>query len=123
VTAGTQSQSYGTSNSRAIKARSAAARIDSLFGSLVEIGAVGLVIAEVAILFGGVISRYVFDRPLIWSDELASTLFLWLAMLGAVIAFRRDEHMRMTACVGMFSGSMRSMLDSVATAAALAFCC
>jgi tripartite ATP-independent transporter DctM subunit len=121
VTAGTQSQSYGTSNSRAIKARSAAARIDSLFGSLVEIGAVGLVIAEVAILFGGVISRYVFDRPLIWSDELASTLFLWLAMLGAVIAFRRDEHMRMTACVGMFSGSMRSMLDSVATAAALAF--
>ena len=39
-------------------------------------------------------------RPLIWSDELASILFLWLAMLGAVVAFRRGEHMRMTALVG-----------------------
>ncbi len=29
-----------------------------------------------------------------WSDELASILFLWLSMLGAVIALRRGEHMR-----------------------------
>ena len=56
-----------------------------------------LVAVEIVILFGGVIARYVFDPPLVWSDELASMLFLWLAMLGAVIAFRRDEHMRMTA--------------------------
>jgi hypothetical protein len=77
--------------------------IESSVGSAVEIAAAGLVIAEIAILFGGVISRYVFDRPLVWSDELASTLFLWLAMLGAVIAFHRDEHMRMTACVGMLA--------------------
>jgi tripartite ATP-independent transporter DctM subunit len=121
VSAGTQSQSLHTAGSRIIKARSGAAAIESLLGSLVEISAGGLVVAEIAILFGGVISRYVFDRPLVWSDELASTLFLWLAMLGAVIAFRRDEHMRMTAYVGMFSGSLRAMLDCVATAAALAF--
>jgi tripartite ATP-independent transporter DctM subunit len=97
------------------------ATIESSVGSAVEIAAAGLVIAEIAILFGGVISRYVFDRPLVWSDELASTLFLWLAMLGAVIAFHRDEHMRMTACVGMLPGPARAMLDSLATGASLAF--
>jgi tripartite ATP-independent transporter DctM subunit len=90
-------------------------------GALVEIGAGGLVLAEIAILFGGVISRYVFDRPLVWSDELASILFLWLAMLGAVIAFRRDEHMRMTACVGMLNGAPRAVVESFAIGAALAF--
>ncbi len=95
--------------------------IESSVGSAVEIAAAGLVIAEIAILFGGVISRYVFDRPLVWSDELASTLFLWLAMLGAVIAFHRDEHMRMTACVGMLPGPARALLDSLATGASLAF--
>jgi len=121
VTAGTQSQTLESANSRVIRAQSAAATIESYLGSLIEIGAGGLVVAEIAILFGGVVSRYVFDRPLIWSDELASTLFLWLAMLGAVIAFRRGEHMRMTACVGMLGGSSRAMLDSLATAAALAF--
>ena len=59
-----------------IRAQSAAATIESRLGSLTEIAAGGLVLAEIAILFGGVISRYVFDRPLVWSDELASTLFL-----------------------------------------------
>jgi tripartite ATP-independent transporter DctM subunit len=78
-------------------------------------------VAEIAILFGGVISRYLFDRPLVWSDELASTLFLWLAMLGAVVAFRRDEHMRMTACVGMLTAPRRAIVDSFATGASLAF--
>ena len=104
-----------------IRAQSAAATIESRLGSLTEVAAGGLVVAEIAILFGGVISRYVFDRPLVWSDELASTLFLWLAMLGAVIAFRRGEHMRMTACVDMLGGSWRAMFDSLATVAALAF--
>ena len=52
-------------------------------------------------------ARYGMHRPLIWSDELASILFLWLAMLGAVVAFRRGEHMRMTAFVGMASSKTR----------------
>ena len=43
----------------------------------------------------------------IWSDELASILFLWLAMLGSVIAFRRGEHMRMTALVGKLAPAAR----------------
>ncbi len=58
-----------------------------------------LVLAEVGILFAGVVSRYVFDSPLMWTDELANFLFLWLAMLGAVVAFRRDGHMRLTTFV------------------------
>jgi tripartite ATP-independent transporter DctM subunit len=121
VTVETQSQAHTSANSGMIRAQFAAATIESHLGPVIEIAAGGLVVAEIAILFGGVISRYVFDRPLVWSDELASTLFLWLAMLGAVIAFRRGEHMRMTACVGMFGGSLRAMLDSLATAAPLAF--
>jgi tripartite ATP-independent transporter DctM subunit len=59
--------------------------------------------------------------PLVWSDELASILFLWLAMLGAVVALRRGEHMRMTALVGMASPGVRAFLDVVAIAAPLAF--
>ena len=51
--------------------------------------------------------RYVLHRPLVWSDELASILFLWLAMLGAVVALRRGEHMRMTALVGKLAPARR----------------
>jgi len=48
-------------------------------------------------------------------------LFLWLAMLGAAVAFRRAEHMRMTAVIGSAPPAMRFYLDAVATCAALAF--
>src|SRR5262245_63812270 len=97
------------------------ASIERTVGLLVEIPAALLVVAEIVILFAGVVARYGFHRPLIWSDELASTLFLWLAMLGAAVAFRRGEHMRMTAVVSGAKPAMRAYLDLVATAAALAF--
>jgi len=52
-----------------------------------------LVLAETGILFAGVVARYAFQRAADpGRDELASILFLWLAMLGSVIALRRGEH-------------------------------
>ena len=101
--------------------RSPAASLESSLGTLVEFPAAMLVVAEIVTLFAGVVSRYVLQRPLIWSDELASILFLWLAMLGAVVAFRRSEHMRMTAVVASARPAVRAWLDVVATCAALAF--
>src|SRR3954449_9231535 len=95
--------------------------LDASLGLLVEIPAALLVVAEIVILFAGVVACYGLHRPLIWSDELASILFLWLAMLGAVVAFRRTEHMRMTAVVASARPATRAYLDVVATCAALAF--
>ena len=100
---------------------SPAASLESVLAMLVEIPAALLVVAEIVILFAGVVARYGLHRPLIWSDELASILFLWLAMLGAAVAFRRSEHMRMTAVVASARPALRAYLDVVATSAALAF--
>ena len=101
--------------------RSLAAWLEASLAMLVEIPAALLVTAEIVILFASVVARYGLHRPLIWSDELASILFLWLAMLGAAVAFRRAEHMRMTAVVANAGPVMRAYLDLVATCAALAF--
>ncbi|MGY3610103.1 MULTISPECIES: TRAP transporter large permease [unclassified Bradyrhizobium] len=88
---------------------------------VVAVPAALLVVAEVIVLFVGIISRYVLQAPIVWSDELAGILFLWLAMLGSVIAFQRAEHMRMTAVIGMIRPEARLFLDVFATAASLAF--
>src|SRR5581483_11124268 len=101
--------------------RGVAGTLEAWLGGAVETVAAALVALEILILFGGVVSRYVFDAPLVWSDELASILFLWLAMLGAAIALRRDEHMRMTAAVARLPASARATFDAIASAAALAF--
>lgn len=95
--------------------------LEAALGLMVEIPAAILVVVEIVVLFAGVVSRYVFHSPLIWSDELASILFLWLAMFGAAVAFRRGEHMRMTAMVAGASPRLRAWLDLVGICAALAF--
>jgi len=101
--------------------RGALRKLDRLLGIAIAVPTATLVLVEVFVLLGGVISRYVFHHPIIWSDELASTLFLWLAMLGSAMALHRSEHMRMTAFVGMLSPPVRLALDVVATFAGLAF--
>jgi tripartite ATP-independent transporter DctM subunit len=97
------------------------ARLDRALGLLTEIPAAALVVVEIAILFAGVVSRYVFDRPLTWSDELASALFLWLAMLGAVIALRRGEHMRLTTFVNLLAPRRRAFVDTLGALIVIVF--
>jgi tripartite ATP-independent transporter DctM subunit len=80
----------------------------------VEVPAALLVLAEIVILSAGVFARFVLNAPLVWSDELAGILFLWLAMLGSVIALQRGQHMRMTALVNAVPPRVAQCLQTVA---------
>jgi tripartite ATP-independent transporter DctM subunit len=86
-----------------------------------EVPAAILVALEIVVLLAGVIARYAFNAPLTWSDELASVLFLWLAMLGAVIALRRGEHMRLTTLVNRMRPSTRRWVNLFARLVVIAF--
>jgi len=88
---------------------------------IVEIVAAIIVFAEILILFAGVIARFVLNAPLIWSDELASILFLWLAMLGAVLALQRGQHMRLSTVVGMLPARLHPLLQALAVGAPAVF--
>ncbi|WP_247779083.1 TRAP transporter large permease subunit [Bradyrhizobium sp. 170] len=101
--------------------RGGTARLTRALEPAIAIPAALLVVAEIVVLLLGIVARYVFHAPIVWTDELAGILFLWLAMLGSVIAFQRGEHMRMTAIVGMLAPGTRAFLDVVAIAASLAF--
>jgi len=72
-----------------------------------------LVLLEVIILSAGIIARYIFNSPLTWSDELASIVFIWLVMLGAVIALGRGEHMRLGMLLAKVSENTRGILEAV----------
>ena len=90
--------------------------------ALAEWPAALLVVAEIAVLSAGVVSRYVLQDPLTWSDELASVLFLWLAMLGAVVAMQRGEHMRLTVFVAKLSQGQRAFVDTLVACLTVLFC-
>jgi tripartite ATP-independent transporter DctM subunit len=99
----------------------AAQLIENAISHAVSVAAALLVVTEIIVLSVGVSARYLLRQPVIWSDELAGILFLWLAMLGAVLAFERSEHMRMTAIVGFLHPRVRAFFDVLAVVAPLAF--
>ena len=96
-------------------------RLDQALAWATEVPAAVLVAVEILVLLIGVISRYAFNRPLTWTDELASILFLWLAMLGSVIALRRAEHMRLAFLVGVAPPRWRGFIESFSTGVVVAF--
>jgi tripartite ATP-independent transporter DctM subunit len=95
---------------------------DQIIGAIVEPTAAALIVIEVAILGTGVCSRYVFHNAQTWTDELATILFLWLTMLGAVVAYRRGEHMRVSAFARRASPEVQSWLDTLSAAVVALFC-
>jgi tripartite ATP-independent transporter DctM subunit len=86
-----------------------------------ELCAAALVVAEVVLLFANVFYRYVLHDPLIWGDELATLLFIWLAMLGTVIALRRNEHMRLTTFIAHLAPAKRAFVDTFGAVVVIAF--
>jgi tripartite ATP-independent transporter DctM subunit len=91
------------------------------FIKLVELIAACLVLIEVVILSSGVISRYLLHKPLLWSDELARFFFLWLTMLGAVIASHRGRHMRLSVVVGYMPPGLRVWCENLAEIVVVGF--
>ncbi len=95
--------------------------LETIVATVVEWVAACLVLACIGILFSGVVGRYVLNSPLVWSDELASILFLWLAMIGSVIALKRGEHMRMTAWISKLSDQKKMYFESTGLLACLLY--
>ena len=59
------------------------------------------IIASIAICvvviaaFYGVISRYILNNPVNWSNELATISFTWTVFLGAAAAWKHDKHIHL----------------------------
>ena len=55
-----------------------------------------ILLSLMAILaFAGVITRYVFQVPIAFTEELEVNALVWLTLFGTASAFRRKKHLRM----------------------------
>jgi TRAP-type C4-dicarboxylate transport system permease small subunit len=77
--------------------------------------ACGLLMTAITVLvFLQVITRYVLEYPLDWPEEAARFLFVWVALLGAVLALRRSAHFSIGALTDRFSpGVQRTIMIAV----------
>jgi TRAP-type C4-dicarboxylate transport system permease small subunit len=68
------------------------ARVEAALLGVLVLAMTGVTLAQVA-------ARYLFGAPLIWSEEAARYLFVWVSMIGAALAVRQGSHYALTALV------------------------
>lgn len=87
-----------------------------------EAGCLGLLVAAMtAATLAQVAARYLFGAPLIWSEEAARYLFVWVSMFGAALAVREGSHYALEALVERFPAGLRRAAGLFAKLVAGAF--
>ena len=88
---------------------------------LVEWWAVLLLMLMVAVVTLGVFFRYFLNASLVWYDEFASYLLVWLTFYGAVVASYRRRHIGFEIAVSKLQPNARRIADIVAESFVLVF--
>lgn len=75
-------------------------------------GALCLIVL-VAVISVSVLLRYVFNRPLEWTEELISFVFVWLSFLGAAVVAGKRRHVAVDFITGNFTERQRFYVQLV----------
>ena len=80
------------------------------------------VLAVMAVVtFVNVVTRYVIIYPLAFTEEVTVNLFVWLVLLGASMAFRRNGHLAMAFLYNMLPLSLKKVCFYISTVFCIAF--
>ena len=80
-----------------------------------------LVLAIVAMIGVQVVSRYFFNQPLAWVEELSTYCFIWTVFVGASIALKEDRHIAITALELCLSDAQKRWLKVLIWISVLTF--
>ena len=89
--------------------------------ALVEWWAAFLLVLMVVVVFLGVFFRYAVNASLVWYDEFASYLLVWLTFYGVVVASYRQRHIGFEMVVDRLLPRTRRVVDFIAEACVLGF--
>lgn len=84
-----------------------------LYDNFLEVFAVFAFAMLIFLTFFQVCSRYIFQAPITFSEEIGRFLFIWMSLLGAAIAMKHDKHIRLDLFQGRMRPSLRYLLDAI----------
>lgn len=69
----------------------------------------------------GVLTRYVTERPAVWTTELSGILFTWVVFVGAMTAMRENRHIRVTLLIDMLPRFEKQIVSKIGELIVVAF--
>jgi len=82
-----------------------------LYENALEILALIAFTSLIFLTFLQVLSRYVFQTPITFTEEMGRFLFIWISFLGAAIVMKHDKHIRLDLLQEKVHQNVRSMID------------
>ena len=75
-------------------------------------------------LTAGICSRYIFNRPFFWTDEMARIILIWTIFIGAALAFQKRtpiNHINVDFFVTLLPSRSREIAEKIAWVATVFF--
>jgi len=85
--------------------------ISSLITKLIHAIIIVMFAALVVSCITQVVTRYVLNNSLPWTEELARYSFMWINIVGAAICVQKKSHARVTALVDIFKPKAQAALE------------
>lgn len=83
--------------------------------------AVALFVVMLGLVLLQIVLRYVFNAPLVWTDEAAQYLFVWVSFLGWSMATRKRIHIGISVVIDRLPAPARRALHALWCALQVAF--
>jgi TRAP-type C4-dicarboxylate transport system permease small subunit len=87
--------------------------IQKFVDRILDIFSVILFLGVFLIVLLQIFMRFFLNSPLIWSEEFARYLFMWVSLIGWIFATRSGAHIRISIIADNLSPSVRKVLDIV----------
>ncbi len=92
-----------------------------ILDTLLEWLVIVVVIVMVVDVLWGVFTRFVLNSPSRWTEEIARLLLMWVALLGAAVAYGRSEHLGFDYLVEQLDPAAKKLLALVSQCIVIAF--
>jgi tripartite ATP-independent transporter DctM subunit len=92
---------------------------ENIFSWIVALALVALNV----LVFTQVVSRYIFNSPISWTEEMARILFVWICFMGTFLALKTKSHIAVeTLLHRFFNAEARSYVTAIANFLILYYC-
>ena len=80
--------------------------------------------AALIVMFWQIITRYLFNAPLSWSDEFVRYLLVWITFVGAALAVRYSKLIKLDFIFNIFNFTKgkKAIIRSLANVLSIIFC-
>ena len=83
---------------------------------------IGMLLTIVVVLSAQIIARYIFELPLVWSEELVLVLLVWITFLGSALVLEKKGHINIDFALRLFPERLQRAIELCTAALMVVFC-